>query len=151
MRNIIEPSGKIKRTLMLGAVFIGIYILTSLLMRLVILPIIIPKPTFDSTLVNTASELNKNLPMVIDSETSLDSITALPNRTMRYNLTLINMASEDYNVEEVIALINEPLRNRIKTIPEAEFFRKNGVSLSYYYFDMNNKYFFEIKIPAGEY
>lgn len=136
---------------MLGAVFIGIYILTSLLMRLVILPIIIPKPTFDSTLVNTASELNKNLPMVIDSETSLDSITALPNRTMRYNLTLINMASEDYNVEEVIALINEPLRNRIKTIPEAEFFRKNGVSLSYYYFDMNNKYFFEIKIPAGEY
>lgn len=136
---------------MLGAVFIGIYILTSVLMRLVIFPIIVPKPTLDSTLVNTASELNKNLPMIIDSETSLDSITVLPNRTMRYNLTLINMAYEDYNVEEVITLVDEPLRNRIKTIPEAEFFRKNGVSLSYYYFDMNNKYFFEIKIPAGEY
>lgn len=136
---------------MLIIVFVVVYIFTSVLMRLVILPILIPKPTFDSTLVSTASELNKNLPMIIDSETSLDSITALPNRTMRYNLTLINMASEDYNVEEVIALLDEPLRNRLKTIPEAEFFRKNGVSISYYYFDMNNKYFFEIKIPAGEY
>ena len=46
---------------------------------------LISKPTFDKQLMTMASEMNKNLPMMIDSETRLDNTIGGPGNTFTYN------------------------------------------------------------------
>ena len=53
-------------------------------------------PTFDKQMMKTASEINKSCPIMVDAETRLDNTVALPNKTIQYNYTLVNIEKGRY-------------------------------------------------------
>jgi len=105
---------------------------------------------FDKILVDTASQINNTLPMMIDSETRFDSTAAYPGKEFAYFFTIIN-----YTVEEVDMDIFEGIRanliNNAKTNSDMEIFRENKVNLKYVYRDKDMKEIIQIKISADEY
>ncbi|MBT6747113.1 MAG: zinc ribbon domain-containing protein, partial [Flavobacteriales bacterium] len=58
-------------------------------------------PSYDKVLMETASELNKSCPMMVDSDTRLDNTIALPDNIFQYNYTLVNLELSEINVGEV--------------------------------------------------
>lgn len=89
-------------------------------------------------LVTPASQLNETLPMMVDSETRLDS-TAGFNKTFRYNYTLVNYTSEELDPKSIEAALGEKLINSVCTTKEMEVFTKNSVPVSYAYHGKNGK------------
>jgi len=55
-------------------------------------------PSFEQEMIKTAGEMNKNLPVMLDSETRLDSVSALPENIFQYNYTLINISSDSLDI-----------------------------------------------------
>jgi hypothetical protein len=87
----------------------------------------------DEALLKTASEINSKLPMMVDSETRLDSTVGL-NKSFRYNYTLINYASSSVSASELNSALGQKLINNVCTSKEMQVFVKNGVTVSYAYF-----------------
>jgi len=92
----------------------------------------------NSTLMKTASQINKKLPMMVDSETRLDSSVGM-NRAFRYNYTLVNFTAEELDPNELKELLEERLINSVCTTKEMEVFTKNDVSITYAYHGKNGK------------
>ncbi len=94
------------------------------------------KTDIDSALIAAASQLNKNLPMMIDSETRFDSSIGI-NRTFRYNYTLVNYAAEDVDPDQLKESLEMQLINTVCTTKEMEIFTKNNVPVTYAYHGKN--------------
>ena len=90
----------------------------------------------NSVLMRAASELNKNLPMMIDSETRFDSSVGI-NKQFRYNYTLINYAAEDLDPSAIQSTMEPKLKNTVCTTKEMEVFVKNNVPVTYAYHGKN--------------
>ena len=52
--------------------------------------------TLDATLKQAATELNENLPMMVDADTRLDTSMGI-NGKFRYNYTLVNYTAEEFD------------------------------------------------------
>ena len=85
------------------------------------------EPTFNKSLVQTASELNKICPFMVDRDTRLDNALALPHNVFQYNYTLINILKDSINIPELESnfkielsnlLINSNIKNLIKLSKE---------------------------------
>ena len=87
----------------------------------------------DEALLKTASEFNSKLPMMIDSETRLDSTMGL-NKGFRYNYTLVNHTSDTVSASELNNALGQNLINNVCTSEEMRVFVENGVTVSYAYF-----------------
>ena len=94
-------------------------------------------PDIDQTLMATASQINKGLPMMVDKETRLDNTMALPNKTIVYRYTLVNMNAADVKKDELLAAVRPQILNNYKTDPDMKSFRENGVTMQYQYSDKN--------------
>jgi len=108
-------------------------------------------PTIDKVMMKTASELNKTCPIMLDADTRLDNVLALPNKTFSYNYTLVNYEKE---MVDTIALKNylmPNIINNIKTNPEMKFVRDAGVIMKYYYKDKNGNYLLSIIATPEQY
>lgn len=92
-----------------------------------------PGVTIDEAIVKMANELNKQLPMNVDRETRLDSISPGVGRQFTYNYTFVNNRSQDFDRVAWYRGANSLLRNRVCTSSDMEVFFKNGVSVSYSY------------------
>ena len=101
--------------------------------------------------MQTANNINKSCPMVVDSETLLDNIVVLPGNIFQYNYTLINMEKEMIDIQDMRSYIEPILLNNIKTNPELSIFRKNRITFSYYYKDKNGSFLTKILITPGKY
>ncbi|MCL1934350.1 MAG: hypothetical protein FWF53_11135 [Candidatus Azobacteroides sp.] len=106
---------------------------------------------FDKPLLETTDRINRNLPVMIDSETRLDNMITLDKKTFQYNYTLVNM---EKGKVDTIAMKNklEPLIiNGVKTSPDAEYQRKNEMTLVHYYKDKNGNYLFSVIVTPDKY
>ena len=107
--------------------------------------------SFDKVLVKTANELNKNLPMMMDSETRLDTTMALPGKEYVYYISVINYTVDEIDIEIFGNEIKPNLLNNVKTNSNMETFRENNVTLSYVYRDKNKNEIIRIKITPEDY
>lgn len=92
----------------------------------------------DEALLKAASEINSKLPMMVDSETRLDSTVGL-TKSFRYNYTLINYASSGVSASDLNSGLSQKLINNVCTNKEMQIFVKNGVTVSYAYFGNDGK------------
>jgi hypothetical protein len=109
------------------------------------------KPAFDKALMETASEINKSCPIMVDNETRLDNTIALPEKVFQYNYTLINIAKESVDTEEMKSYLEPNIQNFVKTNPDMQTMRENNTTLKYYYKDMNGLHLFTIEIKPEDY
>ncbi len=92
----------------------------------------------NSVLMQAASQINQNLPMMIDSETRLDSTVGI-NKKFRYNYTMINYSVEELDPKSFSETMRPQLVNAVCTTKEMEVFMKNGVPVTYAYHGKNGK------------
>ncbi len=108
-------------------------------------------PVFDEALVKTASELNSNCPMMVDQETRLDNAVALPGKVFQYNYTLVNILKDSLDVPAFEEAMRPMILGNVKTNPDLQQFRDNGVTMAYYYKDRAGTFLSRITIAPDDY
>ncbi|OGB23442.1 MAG: hypothetical protein A3I66_01915 [Burkholderiales bacterium RIFCSPLOWO2_02_FULL_57_36] len=89
--------------------------------------------TVDNVLTKVSAQMNGKLPIAIDSDTRLDSISAVPGRHLIYHYTLVTLNGDDVKAESFHNLARPQLKNRLCDSAEMQNFLKNGVTISYLY------------------
>jgi hypothetical protein len=105
----------------------------------------------DTVLKQTSSELNKELPKMIDKETRLDSTFSAPNNTFVYKYTLVNILAKDYNSDQLKSKIRPVALQNYKTNPVMKPFRDLSVNLKYQYFDKKGTFFMDFDISPKDF
>jgi hypothetical protein len=105
-------------------------------------------PNFNQTLVKISSETNKQLPIMVDSDTRLDSTMSVGDK-FYYKYTLVNFKLEDLDVEQIKQVMAPNIRNSACSVPELETFRNNGVKMIYNYHDMNGDFVMQIEVETS--
>lgn len=108
-------------------------------------------PSIDKQLMETASELNKNCPIMVDVETQLDNSVALSGKTFQYNYTLVNLDKSTTDSNELKSFLEPSILQQVKSNPQMKFFRDNKVILNYLYKDKNSQYIAMISIKPEMY
>ena len=97
---------------------------------------------------------NKNCPLKIQEGIRLDSVS-LPNlleeRSVQYNLTLLNVQKEKAEIDVIKAEIEKSLISTAKANPGLQVFRDNDYALIYSYKDKKNAFLFDVKIAPDQY
>ena|SRR6266498_3499465 len=89
--------------------------------------------TIERTLVDTANDFNKQLPMTLDNETRLDTIIAY-KKTLRYKFTL-NTNKDQFDYSGVKKIKEPELINNICTNKNMSILLNKGVNYIYIYYD----------------
>lgn len=90
--------------------------------------------SIDEVLANTANEINRNLPMMVDQNTRLDSTAALPESKLMYRYTILNIDPlPDGDV--LVETLRPTTLNNYKTSQDMADLRKMNVTLVYSYAD----------------
>jgi hypothetical protein len=108
-------------------------------------------PSLDKIMMESAGEINKTCPIMVDAETRLDNAIALPDNIFQYNYTLINVADGNLDTEKARAIIEDNLINMVKTNPQMKFQRDNKTTLNYNYKDKTGKFLFLIAVTPDKY
>lgn len=105
--------------------------------------------TIDAALLKAASDLNAKLPIMVDSETRLDSTLGL-NKSFRYNYTLVNHSSATLSAQRLNDALGQKLVNHVCTSSEMASFVKSGITVSYAYFGNDGKQIAILKISPSQ-
>jgi hypothetical protein len=108
-------------------------------------------PTFDKVMMQAASELNKNCPVMVDEQTRLDNTVALPNNSFQYNYTLINLKKLEVNLDTIKKYVEPGIINNVKTNPDMKIQRDNKTTIIFYYKDMNGEFVHKISVTPDMY
>ena len=100
-------------------------------------------------LMQTASELNANLPMNIDADTVLFSTIGIQNK-FTYNYRLPNHEKEALDIPAFVEAMEPSITNSVCTIEDMKVFRDMEVVVSYSYFDTNQKQITVIDVDTKE-
>ena len=110
------------REFIIGAIFFGISYFA-------VQQLFFKEPSIDKVLMNTASEINKTCPSMVDEYTRLDNAVALPNNTFQYNYSIINNDKTEINLDTAKKYVEPVLLNRVKTDPGLKYFRDNDTGV----------------------
>jgi hypothetical protein len=108
-------------------------------------------PLYDKEMMQFASELNKNCPVMIDNATRFDNATPLPGKVFQYNYTLISMVKDSIDIEQLKKYVRPSIINFVKTTPEMKTIRDNKVTINYSYRDKAGVFLFTISVTPDEY
>jgi len=108
-------------------------------------------PSFDKEMVQSSSEINKTLPIMLDQETRLDNTMALPDRVFQYSFTLVNMVKDSIDMTELQGSLETKILNNVKTNPDQKHLRDNNTTMVYSYKDQNGVFLFKIIITPNQY
>ncbi|MDR2065226.1 MAG: zinc ribbon domain-containing protein [Prevotellaceae bacterium] len=108
-------------------------------------------PAVDKELLQTASEMNKMCPVMVDSETRLDNTSVKPGKVFQYNYTLVNMSKDNVDTVELKNILEPGIINSLKSSPDMQYQRDHNVTLNYSYKDKNGFHLFVITVPADRY
>jgi hypothetical protein len=109
-----------------------------------------PKLNINDELVKTANEINKHVPIVLDSLTTFDNVNALKGNILQYNYTL----KVDKSAVDTILLMKtakESLLEQLKKNPKASYFRQNNIEIEANYADKKGIQICKIIILSNEY
>ena len=103
----------------------------------------------DKILIKTASENNKQLPMMIDMDARLDSIISLNKRT-QYNYKLVSFSSSEIDQTALRNKFAPMVRNRACISEEMKEFFKNGVTVDLVYRGKNGNSIATISVTPSQ-
>lgn len=109
------------------------------------------KPSDDAALSAVADEMNKTCPMIIDQYTTLKNVTALPENTLQFNYTLVQVTKADVVLDTVKKYAFPIVLAEVRTNPDLKSFRDRKVILNYYYSDKNGEFVTEYKVTPEMY
>jgi hypothetical protein len=105
--------------------------------------------TLDATLKQAATELNENLPMMVDADTRLDTSIGI-NGKFRYNYTLVNYTAEELDSNALKEAMRPKLVNSYCTVADMRTFVENNVPVTYAYSGKDGKEIVTITVTSEE-
>ncbi len=99
-----------------------------------------PSINIDKEIVNSINEINKNCPLRVDEYMFLDNVVALPNKTIQYNYSLVDIEKAEVNLDTVKKYVFSAVLANIKTNPDMEILRDNQIAFNQYYKDKNGNF-----------
>ena len=109
------------------------------------------KPAFNKVMMESANEINKVCPVMVDNGTRLDNAIALPNNVFQYNYTLVDLVKDSINIDGLKNYLEPTIINTVKTNPEMKVVRENKTTVNYYYKDKVGVYLFTISVTPEQY
>lgn len=104
---------------------------------------------YSKILMNAANELNKNLPMMVDSETQLVSTIGYGD-SFKYLYKLSNSDVSEINIVEFKKHMEPNLHNSVCSSDAMSEFRKMRIKVTYSYMDANSKQIVDIPIDTKD-
>lgn len=101
--------------------------------------------------VELVAKYNKNCPLNIQEGIRLDSVTLAEERTVKYNLTLLNVEKKTAEIDVIQEEIKKSLLSTAKANPGLKVFRDNDYTLIYSYSDKKKEFLFDVKILPDQY
>lgn len=102
-------------------------------------------------MLKDAEEVNASAPMMIDNITRLDHAEVIRNNTFRYNYTLVNHTKSDPEINDLIERMENRITTLVKDSKKLEPYKKNKITMSYFYMDKNGDFLFEILVTPDKY
>lgn len=93
----------------------------------------------DDVLVKVSQQMNKKMPIPVDNDTRLDSVSTVPGKHLIYHYTLVNVNASDVSADTFHAVIEPQLKSRLCANTDMQNFLKHGVTVSYLYKDKNGQ------------
>jgi len=109
------------------------------------------KPAYNRAMMETASEINKSCPIMIDNATRLDNAVALPGNIFQYNYTLVNLIKDSVNIIELKNYLEPTIINFVKSNPEMKSLREKKTTINYYYKDKTGLFLFTVSVKPIQY
>ena len=109
------------------------------------------KPSFEQIMVQSAIELNKSCPKMIDQYSRLDSAVVLPGKVLQYHYTLVNLTKAEVNLDTVKKYIEPKIIRNVKISPELKIYRTNQATLNYLYRDKEGEFVLEVSVSPEMY
>lgn len=103
--------------------------------------------SLESMLQRTEAELKGHYPMMVDSVTRLESVTAAPDR-LHYHYTLLNAAAEDLDVEGTKSALTPVVQQQAQSMSFLKLLMEKGATISFHYADKDGKEITVIDITA---
>jgi hypothetical protein len=129
-------------------------IIVGIVVAALLQQIVIPKlfaPSIDSQLMDMTSEMNKNCPYMVDSDTRLDNVVPGAGKTIIYNYTLINFNRDDIDIESFESIMRPQILNVVKTNPQMKTLRDNDITFVYNYKDKSSIHISSITCSPKDY
>lgn len=106
-------------------------------------------PSLSKILTDAASQININLPMMVDSETQLDSTVGI-NGQFIYKYTLINYSAEELDGNILYKSMEQVLINNVCTSEEMSVFIDLNIPVKYMYYGKNGKKVTSITVESKD-
>ena len=103
----------------------------------------------DALLMKTASEINKQLPMMVDKDTRLDSTAGL-NKRLQYHYTMVSFSAEEIDEAALQDQFAPMLKNRACTSEKMKVLFESGVTVDYVYRGKNGKSITTISVTPSQ-
>lgn len=109
------------------------------------------EPSFDKEIEKASMALNKECPMIIDQYTRLDHTEALPNKTIKYNYTLVEMEKSEVQIDTIRKYVEPAIIENIRNNADMKAYRNNKTTFVYSYKDKNGVFVYEFKATPDVY
>ncbi|MGB4774462.1 MAG: hypothetical protein WBP45_04780 [Daejeonella sp.] len=109
-----------------------------------------PSLSINDELIKTANEINKHAPIVIDSVTTLETVTAYQGNTFQYNYT-IQVEKTAIDTVELARLSKENFIEILNKNPKANYLKENNIQLQANYKDKNGEVICNVVFLPKEY
>jgi hypothetical protein len=105
----------------------------------------------EAALAKASAEANKNVPLMLDSETRLDGTSAGPGRVLTYQYTLVNVTKVGgLNTKLFEQAMRPNIIKEYKTTPGLKALRDAEVSMHHRFSDKDGAFIIEIVIAPGD-
>ncbi len=91
-----------------------------------------------------AKEMNKHCPSMVDIETRMDKVNALPDNILQFDYTLIYRDKDSISIGNLRKFMEPEILNKIKTSPTLSRYLSKNLTWVYSYKDKNGDFIFKI-------
>lgn len=90
--------------------------------------------------MDTAKEINKHCPIMVDSLTRLDNSIATSDNKLQFNYTFVKNNRSEIDTSILKSSMTTSFTNKLKTDPKFKGFRQKGISISASFYDSSGNY-----------
>src|SRR4051812_6181547 len=113
--------------------FVGFLLAISITAEL--LKVVFQAPSINKQLMDTAKEINRHCPIMIDSLTRLDNSVATADNKLQFNYTFIKSDRIDIDTSILKTSMLISFVNKLKTDPKFKDFKKYDIPISASFYD----------------
>jgi hypothetical protein len=106
---------------------------------------------YDKVMVEMASKISKQCPIMVDNVTRLDNVIAMPNNVFQYNYTIVATVKDSIKVDEAKSIMEPRIINNVKTEPSLKYMRDHKTTINYNYKDKVGVFLFTISVKPEQY